>query len=93
MKRAARSSREVELDALEAIEQTVSGLGGVAELVLHRSVENNRTLCAIRDFILTDPEPDVAMTDPALYRKLCRLRMEMILRGWYGFFKGGQSST
>jgi hypothetical protein len=92
MKREVRSSREVELDALEAMEQTLSGRGGVADLLLHPSVENNRTIAAVRDFVLSDLRPDIAMTDPALYRKLCRLRMEMILRGWYHFFKGGPSS-
>ena len=73
---------------LEPLEQTLSGSGGIAELILHPSVENNETLLAVRDFLLSDTNPDLAMTDPALYRKLCRLRMEMILRGWYHYFKG-----
>jgi hypothetical protein len=28
------------------------------------------------------------MTDPARYRKLARLRTEVILRGYYDYFKG-----
>jgi hypothetical protein len=85
-------SREVELDALEAIEQTISGHGGVAEIILHPSVENSRTIAAIRDFVLTGVQPDIAMTDPALYRRLCRLHMEMVLRGWHHYFKGSDAS-
>jgi len=57
-------------------------------LILHSSAENNELLVSIRDFVLSDVPTDIAMTDPALYRKLSRLRMEMILRGWHHFFKG-----
>jgi hypothetical protein len=88
MESPSQSPRETELKMLEALEESVSGSGGIADLILHPSVENNQTLLAVRDFLLSDINPDLAMTDPALYRKLCRLRMEMILRGWYHYFKG-----
>lgn len=75
---------------IEALEQSLSGARGIADLILQPSVENNETLAAIRNFILSDVHPDIAMTDPSLYRKLSRLRMEMTLRGWHHFFKDGR---
>jgi hypothetical protein len=83
-----RSPRQTELDLIGVLEESLLGSGGIAELILHPSSENNEMLLAIRDFILSDVPPDIAMTDPALYRKLSRLRMEMTLRGWHHYFKG-----
>ena len=81
------SPREIELEMLEIIEQTLLGSRGIAALILRPSAKNNEMLAAIRCFVLEDVHPDIAMTDPALYRKLSRLRMELILRGWHHFFK------
>lgn len=75
---------------IEVMEQTVSASGGIAELILQPTAENNQTMLALRDFLLSDIDPDVAMTDPSLYRKLSRLRTEMILRGWHHYFKGSR---
>ena len=86
--RAQRSPRQIELDMREVLENSLTGTGGIAGLLLRRTDENTATLQAIRKFILEDVSPDIAMTDPALYRKLSRLRMEMILRGWHHYFKG-----
>jgi len=85
---ALRSPRQIELDVIDVLEKSLGGSGGIADLILHRSDQNNETLRAIRDFLLSDVPADIAMTDPALYRKLSRLRAEMILRGWYHFFNG-----
>ena len=70
------------------LEESLSGTGGIATLLFHPSTESAETLAAIRDFVLRDIDPDIAMSDPALYRKLSRLRTEMILRGWYRYFEG-----
>ena len=85
-----RSPRQVELDVRAVMEATVAGDGGIAALILHRSPENIETLLALRDFMLNEINRDLAMTDPSLYRKLSRLRMEMTLRGWQHYFWGAQ---
>ena len=81
-----RSPRQVELDVRAVMEATVAGDGGIAALILHRSPENVETLLALRDFMLNEIDRDLAMTDPSLFRKLSRLRMEMTLRGWQHYF-------
>ena len=84
----ARSPRQIELDMMEVMEQSLSATKGIAELILDPTAENRETLLAIRDFMLSEVDPDLAMTDPARYRKLSRLKMEMTLRGWRRYFAG-----
>jgi hypothetical protein len=84
----ARSPRQIELDMIETMEQSLSASKGIAELILNPTAENRETILAIREFMLIEIDPDLAMTDPARYRKLSRLKMEMTLRGWRRYFEG-----
>jgi hypothetical protein len=81
-----RSPREIELDGLQAMEESVQYDHGIVALLRNPTPENKATLQFIRRFILDDLDHTLAMTDPALYSKLSRLRMNLILRGWWGYF-------
>ena len=59
---------------------------GILPLILNRSAENRQVLQHIGATVRHDVPPDLAMTDPARYRKLTRLRSELILRGCFGVF-------
>lgn len=85
--------REAEIRALEAMDLEVEKSGsGIPPLILDRTPENRQVLARIGRFVLEDVAPVLAMTDPSRYRTLCRLRMELILRGYYeAFHKGAQS--
>ena len=83
-----RHAHRIESESREAMAQTIAGESGVADLILRPTPEKNRILLAVRNFMLSDIEPDIAMTDQSLYRKLTRMRMEMTIRGWRHFFQG-----
>ena len=79
--------REVEIRALTAMESEVRAAGsGVPPLIKSQAAEDHQVLQHIAQIIVTDVPPPLAMTDPARYRKLARLRAEMILRGFYSYF-------
>ena len=59
---------------------------GIAPLIKARTPEACATLRVIARWIVNDVPPALAMTDPARYRKLARLRAEIILRGYYDYF-------
>jgi len=60
---------------------------GIATLIKARTPEAVATLGVIARWIVEDVPPSVAMTDPARYRKLARLRTEIILRGYYEYLR------
>lgn len=74
--------RELEIRALAAMEAEVAQCGaGIAILVKARTPEASGILREIARTVVGDVPVQLAMTDPARYRKLSRLRMEIILRG------------
>ena len=80
--------REVEIRALSAMEAEVREAGaGVPPLIKSQAAEGRQVLQHIARLIVADVPPDLAMTDPARYRKLSRLRAELILRGYHSFFQ------
>jgi hypothetical protein len=81
--------REAEIRALEAMEAEVAESGaGIAPLIKSRTPAATQVLREIARIVAGDVPPQLAMTDPARYRKLARLRTEVILRGYYDYFKG-----
>lgn len=79
--------RELEIHALDAMEAEVETSGaGIAPLIKARTPEAAATLRQIARWIAGDVPAALAMTDPARYRKLTRLRAEIILRGYYEYF-------
>ena len=80
--------REAELRALEAMEAEVAECGaGIAPLIKARTPEARQILRQIERTIVGDVSVQLAMTDPARYRKLTRLRAEVILRGYHDYFR------
>ncbi len=80
--------REVEIRALSAMEAEVRAAGsGVPPLIKGRTAEDRQVLQHIAQIIVADVPPPLAMTDPARYRKLARLRAELILRGYHSYFQ------
>jgi hypothetical protein len=80
--------REAEIRATEAMEAEIQQSGtGIPPLMMDRTPENRQVLAQIGKFLTEDIPPVLAMTDPARYRMLCRLRMEIILRGYYDSFR------
>lgn len=81
--------REIEIRALAAMEAEVHEAGGgIPPLMKSKSAEDRAVLREVGRIVGHDVEPRLAMTDPARYRKLVRLRMELILRGYHGYFTG-----
>lgn len=79
--------RELEIQALGAMEAEAAQCGtGIAPLIKARSPEAAAILRQIARWIASDVPAPLAMTDPARYRKLARLRSEIILRGYYDYF-------
>ena len=62
------------------------GGSGFPPLMKSNVEEDRRVLFQIAQIIVEDIPPQLAMTDPARYRKLTRLRTEVILRGYHGYF-------
>lgn len=60
---------------------------GVPPLIKSQQAEDRQVLQHIAQLIVSDAPPTLAMTDPARYRQLARLRAELILRGYHGFFQ------
>lgn len=86
--------RELEIRALGAMEAEVAKSGaGIAPLIKARTQEAASVLRQIAHWIVGDVPPPLAMTDPARYRKLARLRSEIILRGYYDYFRRIVEST
>ena len=80
--------REAEIRALEAMESEVAECGaGIARLIKARTPEARQVLREIARTIVGDVPAQLAMTDPARYRKLARLRTEVILRGYHDYFR------
>lgn len=80
--------REAEIRATEAMEAEIAESGtGIPPLMMERTPENQQVLASIGKFLTEDIPPVLAMTDPSRYRMLCRLRMEIILRGYYDSFR------
>ena len=80
--------REAEIRALEAMEAEVAECGaGIAPLIKARTPEARQILREIARTIAGDVAAQMAMTDPARYRKLARLRTEVILRGYHDYFQ------
>ncbi len=80
--------REAEIRATEAMEAEIAQSGaGLPPLMMERTPENLQVLARIGKFLTEEIPPVLAMTDPARYRMLCRLKMEMILRGYYDSFR------
>jgi hypothetical protein len=80
--------REAEIRATEAMEAEINESGtGIPPLMMERTPENRQVLACIGKFLTEDIPPVLAMTDPSRYRMLCRLRMEIILRGYYDSFR------
>ena len=80
--------RELEIRALEAMEAEVAECGaGIARLIKARTLESKQILRELARLIVGDVPPRLAMTDSARYRKLARLRTEMILRGYHDYFQ------
>ena len=81
------TAREAEIRALEAMDAEVrEGGSGFPPLMKSRTEEDRQILFQIAQIIVKDISPQLAMTDPARYRKLTRLRTEIILRGYHGYF-------
>jgi hypothetical protein len=79
--------REAEIRALEAMAAEIRENGtGIPPLMMDRTPENQQVLAWLGKFLTEDIPADLAMTDPARYRKYCRLRMEIILRGYHAYF-------
>ena len=69
------------------MEAEVAGSGsGIAPLIRARTAEAAAILRQIASWIAGDVPASLAMTDPARYRKLARLRAEIILRGYHPYF-------
>ena len=84
---AALTAREIEIRALEAMDAEVRESGsGFPSLMKSKTEEDRRILLHIAGIIVEDIAPLLAMTDPARYRKVARLRAEIILRGYHGYF-------
>ena len=80
--------REAEIRALEAMEAEVKECGaGIAPLIKARTPEARQILREIARTVAGDVSAQLAMTDPARYRKLTRLRTEIILRGYHDYFR------
>ena len=80
--------REAEIRALEAMEAEVAECGaGIARLIKARTPEARQILREIARLIVGDIPTPLAMTDPARYRKLARLRTEVILRGYHDYLR------
>ena len=80
--------REAEIRALEAMEAEVAENGaGIARLIKARTPEAQQILREIARMIVGDVPAELAMTDAARYRKLARLRTEIILRGYHDYFR------
>ena len=80
--------REAEIRALEAMEAEVAENGtGIALLIKAGTPEARQILREIARTIAGDVPAQLAMTDPARYRKLARLRTEIILRGYHNYFR------
>ncbi len=60
---------------------------GIAALIKARTPEARAVLREIARTVVGDVPAQLAMTDPARYRKLSRLRMEIILRGYYDYLE------
>jgi len=82
-----RGARQLEIDVLTTAEKAVATTGVLGELIIHRTPENTELLLGLKKFVLTDVDPSLAMTDPALFMKISRLRAEMTIRGWRRFFE------
>jgi hypothetical protein len=79
--------REFEIHALGAMEAELANSGaGIAPLIKARTPEAAATLRVIARWVVGDVPAPLAMTDPSRYRKLARLRAEIILRGYYDYF-------
>src|SRR4051812_40949833 len=84
--------REAEIRALEAMAAEIRETGaGIPPLMLDRTPQNQQVLAWLGNFLTEDISADLAMTDPARYRKYCRLRMEIILRGYHAYFSAAGS--
>ena len=80
--------REAEIRAIEAMEAEVAECGaGIAPLIKARTSEARQILRELARMIADDVPAQLAMTDPARYRKLARLRTEIILRGYHDYFR------
>ena len=56
-------------------------------MIKARTAESWKVLTGIGHFVAREIDPQLAMTDPARYRKLARLKTEIILRGYYSYFR------
>ncbi len=80
--------REIEIRALQALEaEAREAGGGLPPLIRSDAPEDRVVLRYIAQLVAADVAPELAMTDPARYRKLARLRTEIILRGYHGYFQ------
>lgn len=78
--------REIEIRALSAMAAEVREAGaGLPPLIKSNAVEDRQVLQHIAQLITGDVAPQLAMTDPARYRQLSRLRTEIILRGYHSY--------
>jgi hypothetical protein len=83
-----RSARQLEIDVLATAEQAAAEVGIIGALIIHPTPENEELLLGLRDFVLTDVDPALAMSDPSLYLKKSRLRAELTIRGFRKYFEG-----
>ncbi len=80
--------RELEIRAVSAMESEVRKTGsGLPPLIKSQAAEDRLVLQHVAQMVVEDVAPDLAMTDPARYRKLSRLRTEIILRGYHGYLQ------
>ena len=80
--------REAEIRADEAMDAEVAESGaGIPPLIKARTDESRQVLFEIARLVVGDVPATLAMTDAARYRRLTRLRTELILRGYHDYFK------
>ena len=80
--------REVEIRALSAMEAEVREAGlGVPPLIKSQAAEDRQVLQHIAQLVVADLPAELAMTDPSRFRKLARLRTELILRGYHSYLR------
>jgi hypothetical protein len=82
-----RSQRQLEIDVCATAEKAVENIGVIGELILTPTPENVELLLSLKDFLATEIDPALAMTDSARFLKLSRLRAELTVRGFRHFFE------
>lgn len=86
--------REIEIRAVSAMAAEVREAGtGLPPLMKSDAGPDREVLHHIAQLIVGDVAPQLAMTDPARYRQLSRLRTELILRGYYPYLQQLAATT